>query len=115
MVKQLFDVFIDRTLAYNYPNHVGLITFADTPNITQAITHVIEDFRASVKDKTFGRYTAIWDALKLAKDELNSYGPKYPHARKRIVCLTDGEDNNSFSKPADVCQMLQVYFCIELH
>ena len=108
MVKQVFDVFIDRTLAYNYSNHIGLITFADCPQVKQSITHVVEDFRASVKDQTRGFSTSIWDALETAKIHLNNHGQKYPQAGKRIICLTDGEDNASRSDPIDICRMLQV-------
>jgi Mg-chelatase subunit ChlD len=108
VVKQLFDVFIDRTLAYNYNNHIGLITFDNRPKVKQGITSIIEDFRSSVKDETSGTHTSLWDALNSAKTELTAYGLKHPSARKRIVCLTDGEDNLSIARDYAVCSELQV-------
>lgn len=39
--------------------------------------------------------TVLWDALALARDSLVQYSAKYPKAKLRIVCLSDGEDTKS--------------------
>ena len=110
VVKQIFEVFIDRTLAYNYSNHIGLIMFCGTPTVSQKITGIVEDFRSAVQGLTTGGSTAIWNALKLAESNLNEYASSYPKARKRIVCLTDGENNSSSYQPVEVCRSLRVVF-----
>lgn len=107
VVKQMFEALINRILAYNYKTHVGLVSFANTAKVDQSITHVIEDFRASLNSIKAGGDTAIWDALMLAQDQLVHYATKYPTAKKRIICLTDGEDTKSLQKPYDVYWQLK--------
>ena len=43
--------------------------------------------------------TSLWDAINSAAADLIRFKPKYPQVRLRIICLTDGEDNNSASQP----------------
>lgn len=52
--------------------------------------------------------TALWDALFLANQELCEYGKKFPDAKKRIICLSDGEDNKSSHKSYETCWSLVV-------
>jgi hypothetical protein len=52
--------------------------------------------------------TALWDALALANDQLSEYGKKFPEAKKRIVCLSDGVDNKSSKRVRDVGDSLYV-------
>ena len=47
--------------------------------------------------------TAIWDAIALADDQLSRYGQRYPNARKRIICLSDGEDTKSVKRSHEIC------------
>ena len=52
--------------------------------------------------------TALWDAMALAKDQLIEYGKKYPEAKKRIICISDGEDTKSTTNTApDICWRLR--------
>ena len=52
--------------------------------------------------------TALWDALALAKDQLVEYGKKYPEAKKRIICISDGCDTKSTSNtPQEMCWRLR--------
>ena len=44
--------------------------------------------------------TALWDALALASDQLNQYATQYPDAKKRIICISDGEDTKSVTNSA---------------
>ncbi|KAJ4353723.1 uncharacterized protein N0V89_005453 [Didymosphaeria variabile] len=95
VLKQMFDAFINRLLAYGYPSHLGLVTFRTTASLTQNITHAIENFRHELNSIEASGDTTLWDALSLARDSLTQYATKYPKARLRIICLSDGEDNKS--------------------
>lgn len=98
------QALINRMSGYNYKTHVGLITFASTPKVTMGISHVLENFRRATNDMNAEGDTAIWDALALAKDQLVEYGKKFPEAKKRIICISDGEDTKSTSNtPQDIC------------
>ena len=39
--------------------------------------------------------TALWDALAVADDQLSQYAQKFPEAKKRIICVSDGLDTTS--------------------
>lgn len=52
--------------------------------------------------------TALWDALVLANEELSEHGKRFPEAKKRVVCLSDGDDNRSFSVDHEACWKLVV-------
>lgn len=106
VLKQMFEALVNRLSAYRYKTHVGLITFASKPRLAQPITHVVEDFRKSVEGMETHGDTALWDALNLADDQVSSYADKYPSARKRIICLSDGEDTKSIKRCHDVYQQL---------
>ena len=99
---------INRMLAYNYQTHSGLITFASAPKVAMSISHVLENFRRSTQDMVAEGDTALWDALALAKDQLVEYSKKYPEAKKRIICISDGEDTKSATnKPDEICWRLR--------
>lgn len=126
VVTQVFDNYINRTIAYNISSHLGeylphnsdvlliikcmtgLITFATKPTLKQGITGAIENLRHALTELTPQGDTAMWDALKLAAECLNSYSANYPEAKKRLVCLSDGVDTNSKSKVWELCQEFQV-------
>lgn len=65
-----------------------------------------------------GGDTTVWDALALADDRLTAYAHENPEARKRIVCLSDGQDTSSQNRSWEVCSKLQRHgvvvdsFCI---
>lgn len=106
----MFEAFINRTLAYNVKSHIGLITFSTRPHVHQMITDVIEDFRNSVRYTHSHGDTALWDALALARENLSEYGEKFPGVKKRIICLSDGEDTKSIYTANEVCDALKVLF-----
>jgi Mg-chelatase subunit ChlD len=91
VVKEIFDIFINRTITYHYSHHIGLVTFDSTATLSQEITYVIEDLRGKVMFIEADGATAIWDALVLAKKCLTKCGEKYPRAKKRILAHSDGE------------------------
>ena len=93
MVKEIFNVFINRTIAYHYSHHIGLVTFNSYPTVNQGIMAVIENLRTQVLEINASGGTNIWDALLKPEQCLRTYSVKYPNAKKRIVALSDGEDN----------------------
>ncbi|KAH6622099.1 hypothetical protein C7974DRAFT_216154 [Boeremia exigua] len=106
VLKQMFDAFINRLLAYNFRTHVGLVTFSSTVSVSQDITHAIEDFRHQLNNMIPRGDTAIWDSVALAMDRLQQYALKYPKARLRIICISDGEDNKSSRLVHDLASQL---------
>lgn len=51
--------------------------------------------------------TRLFDALQQAALALADFSKENPRARLRIVCLTDGEDTGSSTRPHDVARALQ--------
>ncbi|KAK6537179.1 hypothetical protein TWF694_011376 [Orbilia ellipsospora] len=100
--QQIFSSFVNRTLAYNYANHYGLITFESSVKVEQELTYVMEDFRGKVMQMKPSGDTALWDALNKAVEELKVHAKKFPKARKRIICLSDGADTNSKTSAVSV-------------
>ena len=95
VLKQMFDAFINRLLAYNLQTHVGLVPFGTTASLSQGITHAVEDFRHHLNNMRASGDTAVWDSIALAMDQLQQYASKYPKSKLRIICISDGEDNKS--------------------
>jgi Mg-chelatase subunit ChlD len=104
----MFEAFINRSLAYQVKNHVALITFSTNARVQQGITEVIEDFRNSVRYTECHGDTALWDALELARENISAYAEKFPEVKKRIICLSDGEDTKSLHSKEEVCHGLRV-------
>jgi Mg-chelatase subunit ChlD len=50
----------------------------------------------------------LWDALALANDQLSEYAEKFPNAKKRIICISDGKDTKSKQRSSDVSWSLFV-------
>lgn len=107
VLKQMFEAMVNRMIAYSYKTHIGLITFNSTATVSQSITHVIENFRRSIESMNAQGDTALWDGLKLAQTQIMKYAEKYPKAQRRIICLSDGNDNKSTAWPADLCWQLR--------
>ncbi|OCL07298.1 hypothetical protein AOQ84DRAFT_342003 [Glonium stellatum] len=106
VLKQMFDAFVNRLLAYNFQTHMGLITFHSTTKVSQNITHAVENFRHKLNDMTASGDTSLWDALALANDQLNQYALRFPSAKKRIICLSDGMDTNSKRRAHEISYTL---------
>lgn len=80
----MFDQLLNRILAYGYRTHLGLITVNSSASVSQPITHIVEDFRATVTRLTAHGDTALWDCLELAKDQVFEYAAKYPQGKLLI-------------------------------
>ncbi|KAF9695209.1 hypothetical protein EKO04_006853 [Ascochyta lentis] len=106
VLKQMFDAFVNRLLAYSFQTHVGLVTFGSTASVSQPITHAVENFRHQLNNMVAEGDTAIWDSIALASDQLQQYAAKYPKAKLRIICISDGEDNKSARLVHDLTSQL---------
>ena len=106
VLKQMFDQFVNRILAYEYRTHLGLITFNATAELKQPLTNIVENFRSTVNSLHSGGDTALWDAIALGSDQLEEYGKKFLNAKKRILCISDGVDNKSDRRVANLCNSL---------
>ncbi|KAF2824079.1 hypothetical protein CC86DRAFT_421855 [Ophiobolus disseminans] len=106
VLKQMFDAFINRLLAYNFKTHVGLITFGTKASVSQGITNAVENFRHKLNSMAPSGDTAIWDSIALAQDQLQDYTEQYPNAKLRIICISDGEDNKSQQDLVNVASRL---------
>lgn len=95
VLKQMFEALINRMLAYNYKNHVGLVKFSSHAQVVMPISHVLENFRRATNELEAGGDTALWDALALAGDQIEQYASRYPSAKKRVVVISDGRDTKS--------------------
>lgn len=95
VLKQMFEALINRMLAYNYKNHVGLVAFSSHAQVVMPISHVLENFRCATNELKGGGYTALWDALALAGDQIEQYASRFPGAKKRVVVISDGMDTRS--------------------
>ncbi|KAI5358581.1 putative ubiquitin-conjugating enzyme E2, von Willebrand factor, type A, U-box [Septoria linicola] len=100
VLKQMFEAYINRMVAYSFKSHVGLVTFDSTATVKTSLTHVIENFRRATVNMAAHGDTALWDALALGADQLNEYAKKWPTAKKRIVVISDGDDTKSVSNNA---------------
>lgn len=98
VLKQMFEAYINRTTAYGYKTHMGLVTFDTAASVKTSLTHVVENFRRSTSTMAASGDTSLWDALALCRDQLNEYSKKYPGVKKRIIVISDGEDTKSESK-----------------
>ncbi|KAJ4318769.1 hypothetical protein N0V94_004283 [Neodidymelliopsis sp. IMI 364377] len=106
VLKQMFDAFVNRLLAYNFQTHMGLVTFSTTTSVKQNITHAVENFRHQLDNMHADGDTAIWDSIALASDQLQQHTQKYPKAKLRIICISDGEDNKSQRLVHDLASQL---------
>ncbi|KAF1833256.1 hypothetical protein BDW02DRAFT_599244 [Decorospora gaudefroyi] len=95
VLKQMFDAYINRLLAYNFQTHIGLVTFSTKASVSQKITHAVENFRHKLNNMSAAGDTAMWNSITLAQDQLQQYAEQYPATKLRIICISDGEDNRS--------------------
>lgn len=83
-----------------------MIAFASSAKVCQSITQSVGDLRSLINGMEATGDTAIWDALALASEQLVEYGRKYPNAKRRIICLSDGLDTDSSWKSFKICEVL---------
>lgn len=97
----MFEALINKILAFNYKTHVGLVTFSSEASVAMPISHVLENFRRATNKMEASGDTAFFDALALAEDQVIEYSARYPNAKKRVICISDGVDTKSILHTAE--------------
>ncbi|XP_056299208.1 uncharacterized protein LOC130212098 [Pseudoliparis swirei] len=97
-VKELFDNFATRTMAYDFHHVIGLVKFDSTVKTLHTFTETLEKFKEHVHSLQANGRTTLYDALHHGALELEN-AKKFPDCKLRILCLTDGNDVGSVNKP----------------
>ena len=69
----------------------------------------MKGFSSKLTSFPSGHLTAVYDAIKFAVQKFNEFDQTYPNYKKvtkRIVCLTDGDDNASKISPEQARNIL---------
>ncbi|KAM6979787.1 uncharacterized protein FYW47_018954 [Aplochiton taeniatus] len=105
-VKQLFDNFANRTMAYDFHHVISLMKFDSKVQSLHTFTETLEIFRDHIHSLQAHGCTALYDALHHARVALETVKQRFPDCRLRIICLTDGNDSGSAREPVPVCNKL---------
>uniref|UniRef100_A0A8C7N999 Uncharacterized protein n=3 Tax=Oncorhynchus kisutch TaxID=8019 RepID=A0A8C7N999_ONCKI len=105
-VKQLFDNFATRSMAYNFHHVIGLVKFDSSVKTLHTFTETLETFKEHVHNLEANGCTVLYDALKRGMSQLKQVGEQFPDCRLRIICLTDGNDDGSMTEPDAVTTKL---------
>ncbi|XP_031150336.1 uncharacterized protein LOC116046212 isoform X1 [Sander lucioperca] len=98
-VKELFDNFATRTMAYDFYHVIGLMKFDSLVKILHTFTETLEMFKEHVRNIEASGCTLLYDALRRGACELEKVKTRFPDCRLRIICLTDGNDSGSSIEP----------------
>ncbi|KAK0187644.1 hypothetical protein F5146DRAFT_718651 [Armillaria mellea] len=109
VLKELVNHLLNRAGSFDNSTSLvlGLITFSDTVCIKQELTPIFENFRRQLEDVEAKGDTCLYDALNAARGTLVNYRRDLPNLRKRIIVVSDGDDNKSVSSARDVAISLQ--------
>ena len=113
-VQQIFHALINRSIAYDYPVQLGLLTFNSSIKLECPITGLFESFREKLDSVSPVGETRLYDALNEAIDRLTEFSKQVTSQvtqskapALRIVCLSDGVDTVSSIASAVIAQRLQ--------
>jgi len=109
-VKQFFHAFSNRSMAYNFPHHIGLILFGTNVTVACPLTPLFENFKSTVDRAVADGRTSLHDALVSATDLLRTFRQRDEQNRScalRVLCLTDGSDTASKTAAYCACAGLQ--------
>ena len=99
VAKECFKVFAERTIAHGYKHAVGLTTFDNRVKHIFKLSEAAEAFIEILVNKSsriqLGGRTAMWDAMIDGCNQLDEVHLKYPTCTRRLLCLSDGGDNES--------------------
>ncbi|XP_061587147.1 uncharacterized protein LOC133451986 [Cololabis saira] len=105
-VKELFDNFASRTMAYDFHHVIGLVKFDSMVKILHTFTENLETFKVHLRNIEASGCTLLYDALRRGACELEKVQTRFPECRLRIMCLTDGNDSGSSIEAAAVTAKL---------
>jgi ubiquitin-protein ligase len=108
-VKELFNSFVNRCVAYDEPIELSLTIFNNSVEETCEFTPLFEEFRSKVKEAEPDGDTSLIDAIGATVSRLKARkDTEHPEARLRILVLSDGRDTSSeMHVPHEVAQKLQ--------
>ncbi|XP_031720975.1 uncharacterized protein LOC116393107 isoform X2 [Anarrhichthys ocellatus] len=98
-VKELFDNFATRTMAYDFYHVIGLVKFDSLVKVLHTFTENLEKFKEHIRNIEASGCTLLYDALRRGASELEKVQTRFPDCRLRIMCLTDGNDSGSSIEP----------------
>uniref|UniRef100_A0A087XNC9 UBC core domain-containing protein n=1 Tax=Poecilia formosa TaxID=48698 RepID=A0A087XNC9_POEFO len=101
-VKELFDNFATRSMAYDFHHVIGLVKFDSFVKTLHTFTENLEKFKEHLRDLKASGCTLLYDALRRGARELEKVKERFPDCRLRIICLTDGNDSGSQTEPVAV-------------
>nr|XP_019961982.1 PREDICTED: uncharacterized protein LOC109641850 isoform X1 [Paralichthys olivaceus]XP_019961990.1 PREDICTED: uncharacterized protein LOC109641850 isoform X1 [Paralichthys olivaceus]XP_019961998.1 PREDICTED: uncharacterized protein LOC109641850 isoform X1 [Paralichthys olivaceus] len=105
-VKELFDNFASRSMAYDFHHVIGLVTFDSMVKTHHTFTENLEKFKEYIRILQPNGCTLLYDALRRGSCELEKVKKTFPDCRLRIMCLTDGNDSGSSIEPVAVTARL---------
>ncbi|XP_056247640.1 uncharacterized protein LOC130178985 isoform X2 [Seriola aureovittata] len=105
-VKELFDNFASRSMAYDFHHVIGLVKFNSMVKTLHTFTENLEKFKEHIRNLEPNGCTLLYDALRRAVSELEKVKTKFPDCRLRAMCLTDGNDSGSSIEPVAVTAKL---------
>lgn len=82
-------------MAYNFKHVISLIIFSDKVDVRCNFTECFLSFKLHINKIDADRATKLYDAIMKACDILKDLSKEYTKVVKRILCLSDGEDNDS--------------------
>ncbi|XP_013884435.1 uncharacterized protein LOC106532823 [Austrofundulus limnaeus] len=106
VVKELFDNFATRSMAYDFHHVIGLVKFDSMVKTIHTFTENLEKFKVHIRDIEVSGCTLLYDALRRGFRELEKVKARFPDCRLRIICLTDGNDSGSSIEPVAVTSKL---------
>ncbi|XP_056441288.1 uncharacterized protein LOC130378566 isoform X2 [Gadus chalcogrammus] len=101
-VKELFDSFASRTMAYDFYHVIGLMGFSTDVKLLHTFKETLETFKQSLRNLQPNGRTVLYDALQQGVKEMEEVKKRFPDCRLRIICLTDGNNVGSTVKPETV-------------
>ncbi|KAF3858102.1 hypothetical protein F7725_011303 [Dissostichus mawsoni] len=84
-VKELFDNFATRTMAYDFCHIIGLVKFDSLVKILHTFTENLETFKEHMRNIEASGCTLLYDALRRGASELEEVKTRFPDCRLRII------------------------------
>jgi Mg-chelatase subunit ChlD len=108
MAKQLFGAYANRSMASDHVHKIGLCLFGSDVSIAMELTRMFEGFKQGVDQVVAHGKTRLLDAISIACDRLGAAKEAADSTvLRRIVCLTDGNDEGSNAKFQEVVTKVQ--------